>query len=227
MKLGKKSLYEENLFKDTIDGRELEEISPQNITRFLKNSDKRMKRYIKMKKIYKNPMFAIGKNVMAFCVFFIICAAMTYKIDARAIIFNAPLFVVDSFENYVRVRYFKDEIKDYSVLTGTYEFYEPCYIPDGYQKSKVEESEIYKMIIYASETNENICYVQTLICNCSAVDFGKENFNNISTEKEKIYAKTDDGSVFIIWYLDEYQFILSGKSSIEELIEVKKSLKRV
>lgn len=121
----------------------------------------------------------------------------------------------------------RDEAGDDNALQSLTEietYYEPSYIPDGFEETMrgKEDAQLY---IYYSYEDSFILYRQEIAPDSSIVDIETALSSEMYVNNTVIYYSITDSETIIVWYDQQYVYKITSNLEMETIIEISESLK--
>lgn len=221
MKLKKKNSNNTNNKKDSNS-----KVLNHNINEpyvFSKKSEKRMKRYFKRKRRECNPIYRFVKNLVYMIAAVAIGIITIFGEKTEAVLFVTPPFVVESFDNFVKLRYGdKIQYSEYKPKKIE-EFEELSYLPDGYMEISRNDKNMSNEIIYSNGENI-ILYKKNIVKTYLDINKKMSEYSVLKEDHIDIYYTIDKGQAIITWYQEGFEYIISGGVSLDELLKIKKGI---
>ena len=185
----------------------------------LENKEIKNRKEIKKNK-FKN---ILSKLAIIFLVLFISIGALTVTVDAfRVKLFN---LIIKNTEKYLDV-----EVNDgletnmNSIVENIDGFYQPTYIPSGFQLDYVEDLGHTKIVTYTNNKNEEILFNQSPNGTNFQLDSEDAEVKNVDIMGNEAIIINKEGRTTVFWNNDEYSFYLLSTIDEKELISMAKSL---
>ena len=183
----------------------------------------------KMELLFANPKPTRTQNhrawrvlAVAVVILILLFSALMSVSAVREAVFK---FFTDLYENYI-VAWYEPEVDALVAPETILEFREPSYVPQGFERSIMDKSELQFILSYLNDEGLFLLFRQTII------DSNQYAFD-IEEDPEKVFFdihgntamyRIKNGLLDMVWIDNEYSYYLSGQIDVEQALMMAHSI---